>query len=336
MNEKQIETRKSSFAFYKEANKDLKILQCPFCGQKSPALCDSHSVPEFILRNIAGEVGCVDNIYNILDICIQKEKLGVGQAGCFKMICRNCDSQAFQNYEDEISLLKFNKEKHILSEIALKNILRNMYGMMDQMAIYYAVYDKYGISNHFTYASVCLHDLDCYMTEMNQIIDIKIEKGQGDYKIIYKNYLEYIAPIAFQGCFEMKFDCIGELIPILHTEKDDYLRLLHIAIFPLSSKTLVLVFVRDNCYEYSELIKQFKLKNEAEKLDFINYIIFKCSDNFFLSKKINKEVYSREFKRICDPCINNNREIVNANGIKNINSEISQCPNFLKMDIHNI
>lgn len=336
MNERQIKTRKLSSALFKEANKNLKILCCPFCGQKSPVLCNSHSIPEFVLRNIAGEEGYVNNIYNILDVCIQKEELGVGQAGCFKMICINCDSQVFQNYEDENKLLYFNNEKQILNEIALKNILRNMHGMMDQMSIFDLLYDKYGGEENIINANVCLHDLDSYMTEMNQIIDNICDDKQSDYTIIYKNYLEYVTPIAFQGCFEMKFDCNGELIHLSHTDKEDYLRLFHIAILPLSAKTLVLVFIRDKCKEYRKLINQFEKKNDQQKLDFINYIIFKCSDNFFISKRINKEIYTNDFKRICNPNINNNGNFVKAGGIKSINREILKCPNFLKMNLYNL
>jgi hypothetical protein len=336
MNQRQIETRKLSSALVKEANKNLKILCCPFCGQKSPILCDSHSVPEFVLKNIADDKGYVDNIYNILETCIQKEKLGVGQAGCFKMICRTCDSQAFQNYEDENKLLQFYNEQQILNEIVLKNILRNIHGMNDQMSIFNLLHEKYGKEEFINNAYVCLHDLECYMTEMNQIIDNICEKKQSDYTVIYKNYLEYVTPIAFQGCFEMKFDCNGELINISHSDKDDYLRLFHITILPLSTKTLVLVFVREKCKEYHNLISQFNQKNEQQKLEFINYIIFKCSDNFFLSKRINKEIYTDDFKRLCDPIINNNGNIVKAGKLINITSEILKCPNFLLMNLHDL
>lgn len=184
-------------------------------------------------------------------------------------------------------------------------------------------------------ASISLHDLDSYMTEMNQVTD-NICDNKSDYYIIYKNYLEYVAPIAFQGCFEMKFDCKGELVYFKHTEKDDYLRLFHIVIFPLSTKTLVLVYIRDKCNEYRELIIQFEKKDGQEKLDFINYVIFKCSDNFFLSKKISKNIYTKDFKRICNPTINNNGNIVKAGGVKNIDSEISKCPKFLEMNLYNL
>lgn len=70
-------------------------------------------------------------------------------------------------------------------------------------------------------------------------------------------------------------------------------------------------------------------KSEEEKLVFLNYMIFKCMDNFFVSKDIDKSVYTKEFKKICDSTSN----MLFRKGVENISYEIGVCPNFLKMRI---
>lgn len=84
--------------------------------------------------------------------------------------------------------------------------------------------------------------------------------------------------------------------------------------------------------EYSIFIKQFMRKSEEEKVEFLNYIIFKCTDNFFVSKDIDKSVYTNKFKKICDSTSATN-DILFRKGVENISYEIGLCPNFLKMRI---
>lgn len=73
MNKKQIEMRIRNDKFIKEACKDNKIIRCPLCGKKMSCLCNSHSIPEFVLRNISGAEGYVDGNFNILNLCIKKK-----------------------------------------------------------------------------------------------------------------------------------------------------------------------------------------------------------------------------------------------------------------------
>lgn len=333
MNDRQIKCRIKNTEFIKEANKENRVERCLFCGKKNPRLCNSHSVPEFILKNIGGKDGVVNNIYNVLDVCIQKEMLGVGQAGCFKMICQKCDSEAFKSYEDEDLLLEFKEKDSILNEIALKNMLRNMHGMLDQMHILKALYDKTGRKELMLKAYISYRDTEMYFSEMNEIIDNINDSKADDFYVIYKKNFEYVTPLAVQGCFELRFDCLGNVIRIEHGTDSDFLRLLHVAVFPLRNKTLVLVFIRKKCMEeYNVFIEQFMRKSEEEKVEFINYIIFKCTDNFFVSKDIDKSVYTNEFKKICDPTSDVNN-ILLGKGEENVLYEIRVCPNFLKMRI---
>ena len=76
---------------------------CLWCGRKITRFCNSHSVPQCILRNIDTE-GKLDYFNSMVEIPIINADKGIGEAGTFKLLCRECDGKIFQDYENLESL----------------------------------------------------------------------------------------------------------------------------------------------------------------------------------------------------------------------------------------
>lgn len=327
--------------FFKNAKKDNKINKCPICGTDNPVLCNSHSVPRFILENIADK-GIVDYYLGIIESGIEKENLGVNQAGCFKIICRNCDSSIFKDYEDENILLNFSEPQKIMRGIALKNVLRNTYGQLDQLDIYLSLLEKKkvpqkDIDKIKEYLLGSWIDLEYYRREMNRISDIISGDDASEFKIIYHHLLPYIVPIAFQGCFAINQENhqsdsynlkTGELIL-----QKEFIPLLHIAVFPLSEFSLVLMFAMEKEFKDDDFWRFFKAKSDSDKMKIINLFILKFSDNYFLSRKINFQAFNPDFISICKQ-----QAFFNPSQLTEIDiyKEMNICPNFIEMNLKNL
>jgi len=87
---------------------------CLYCKRKNITYCHSHTVPQFVLKNIATE-GTLKTLNAILNLPVQKSESGVANAGVFKLICRECDSKIFNLYEDEKTM-----PKHLVINFYLK------------------------------------------------------------------------------------------------------------------------------------------------------------------------------------------------------------------------
>lgn len=289
--------------FCKEAKQIIEIIKCPICGKDGPRLCNSHSVPEFVLVNISKGLGTVDYVLGITRTGIEKKNLGKGQAGCFRLICKDCDSLIFKDYEGEEKLLKFENPQRITRAIALKNVLKNMHGQLEQLTIYNSLLEKNkvpkkDISLLEQYCQVCISDLDDYHKDMLRIEDMLCGDNISKFRIIYNEHLNYVVPLAFQGCFRLVYDLEGKYINISNNE---FLPLLHIAVLALKNSSIVIMYTHESNSEYEEFINQFESKEIEEKLQIVNYLIFKYSDNYFISKKIDNKLYTSAFVSLCIP-----------------------------------
>lgn len=52
MDEKVIENRKKLWEIIKEARRRSKPSKCILCGKEQTSFCNSHSIPQFVLRAI--------------------------------------------------------------------------------------------------------------------------------------------------------------------------------------------------------------------------------------------------------------------------------------------
>lgn len=94
-----IEATKALNKMIKDSRNQAKQSNCYYCGNDCDSFCNSHTLPAFCLRNIA-QNGKVFYSNTILDLPLLKDDNGVNEAGTFHLICRDCDSKVFQDYEN--------------------------------------------------------------------------------------------------------------------------------------------------------------------------------------------------------------------------------------------
>src|SRR5690606_32710592 len=86
MNEEKVEFRKKQGILLYESRQDAKNKDCFYCGEKQSSFCNSHSIPEFILRNIAVN-GKVYSSNKLISLSFQDEDKGLKNSGTFQLIC---------------------------------------------------------------------------------------------------------------------------------------------------------------------------------------------------------------------------------------------------------
>ena len=116
-----IPVRKQMNELLREAQKDSKPEKCILCGKNQTSFCNSHSVPQMILKNIADN-GKVLQANVLFDLEVLDLDKGVNNSGTFHIICNDCDNKYFNDYENPIALLNKPTDK-MLAEIALKDTL---------------------------------------------------------------------------------------------------------------------------------------------------------------------------------------------------------------------
>ena len=116
-----IEARKTYSKLINKSKQQAKKSECLWCGEKITRFCNSHSLPQCILRNIDTD-GKVDYFNSMLNLPLINSDKGINEAGTFKLLCRECDGKIFQDYENLASLCVRPSET-VLEEIALKNVL---------------------------------------------------------------------------------------------------------------------------------------------------------------------------------------------------------------------
>lgn len=318
-----------------KAMKQYKVNECLLCGQINPQFCNSHSVPQFVLKNIAKE-GHVKTSNELIDIDLLgvfDYKKGINNSGTFHNICRSCDSQVFKDYESEEVLLKHPTDKMLL-EILLKNILYKINKKYREKGVYDYTEDEFGLKP----PTAANHDID-----LNEdIIQLnKIKKSLGIKRYIPFNLffwvnLPYVVPISFQTNFYLYGDLEGNIVNNLYSSNvRDVPQEIIFCVFPLSSSTVVFGFNKKENRKNNVFISQFTKKSLREKLEIINYINLLYNEDYYLSPDINPEIFnnrdlleiSSEFniieRRIGDHRPRINKEFLNA--LKNNNS----IPNLL-------
>lgn len=68
----------------------------------------------------------------------------------------------------------------------------------------------------------------------------------------------------------------------------------HICVFPMQNKTIVMMFIDSEDKRYRKFYKDFNKLSRDAKLGLINYMIFLYSEDMFLSKELPKEVLADE------------------------------------------
>lgn len=287
-----IDARKKMGSFIKEIQQESKPTKCLVCGEEKTSFCNSHSVPRMVLKNIAnnGKVLQANSLVGVEIIDLEK---GVNNSGTFHFICNTCDSKLFQNYEEEEKLIGEPNNK-LLSEIAIKDVLMMLYKRNFERALYSKLNGRGRLKGHETIEYVKSIDQRDYMDELNIYLGIK-DSDESNFKLIYRTILPYKTPIATQTSFVLEYNLDGvQINDIFDMSEDVRIQNIHVSIFPLEESTVILLFYHRRDKNYRSLLHQFHCITEEEKLKWINYWIFKYTENYYFSPLINEEIKNNE------------------------------------------
>lgn len=273
---------------------------CLICKKKCSSFCNSHTVPQFILKNIEengyicqssglilGENNPISDIFK-----------GIKNTGVFKCICNDCDKKYFANYENPYTILG-KPTQIVLREIALKNNLKQIAKKMVEKQIHIYMKENYGKQSPL--AEYCDDDTRDHKKEFLRILKGINGKKEIYYDLVYWNILDYTVPLAYQGKLVLRGDLEGHLINnIATTDSRDFMEAVNIAIFPITGQTVIMMFIDESYSKYHNFIKQFRKLEEKEKLELINYIVFRYDEEYYINKSVyNKIKNEKALKRIC-------------------------------------
>lgn len=293
-----IEVRKEFSSLRKQAREKAKLECCAICGKEVSSFCNSHSVPRFVLNNIAtdGKVLVSNAVieHNILDI-----ESGIKSTGTFRFICNDCDSIIFSTYENPQIISKGINDQ-ILAEIALKNALVQLAKRNEEYAFYHLVEEKYDtFSNIDQLYLTQLLDIKDFDYEKRRYLHI-IENNLTDcFQIIFYKVLPYVTPLAFQSGMSLGRDYYGfEIDDLFDMSPDKRIESLHTCVFPLADCSLVLMFYHKEDHNYDVLQSQLKLLTDEEVLEYINYLIFQNTDSYYFSRSVESSLNNPKLKEL--------------------------------------
>lgn len=295
--EEIINARKFVNDIVKDARKASKHSECLWCGNKA-SLCNSHTIPQFILRNIANN-GKLKPSSSLLNTDIFSADSGINNAAVFHLICRPCDGSIFQDYENE-DAYRMQPTDKLLNQIALKNVLRDIYKHESEVELYKNAKDIAIQKNPFVGLFISIlfdsqseareRDVqDCY--ELYHDIRSYMDNNISGMKTIWFHTLDYVVPIAYQGMIALTTGFDGEVITNHYDFSEDYrVEYLQLVIFPLMTSSVVLLFTDNKNTKYDQFELAMKQLTDEERLKVINYILFLYTEDFFISPSISEEI----------------------------------------------
>lgn len=297
-----IELRKKMGTIQKQARARAKLNKCYICGEKG-GFCNSHSVPRMCLKEIANE-GKVLSANSLIELEVLDIEKGVNNSGTFSIICEKCDATLFRDYESFEALKKQPSDK-MMAEIAIKDTLLQISKRLIERELYSELNKNVGIINLGEMENIHEHDLRDYRSELTNYIEDVNKNTDGSYQVLVCEHLPYKVPIAVQSSIALYKDLDGRIVnDVFSMEKEKVIYDMHLCVFPLKRKSLVLLFYHKKNKKYRKLRNQLNSLSIEGKLQYVNYLIFAYTENYFLHesvkgiikndeniKKLSKETY---------------------------------------------
>ena len=278
-----------------QARQAAKLNYCYYCKKEVSSFCNSHSVPQFCLRRIATN-GKLYYANTLVDLPFLHNEQGVNEAGTFQIICRDCDSKIFQQYEYPAAY-QAEPTGQMLAQIAMKDYLQMIYKCLHAEAFYRILGTELGApANYVEHEQEIISlDLSEYHSSFNRAQIGSLGKHNDWYYLCYYKKLNYAVPIAFQGGIVMVCDFENDVINDIYNMSPDYhTKEIHIAVFPLEQESVIMLFIDTRDKRYRKFYKQLNRLPLEEQLSAINYIIFSYSENVYISKDIDDRVLKNE------------------------------------------
>lgn len=294
-----VEIKKRMNDFLRKCREAAKRETCFYCDKTVESFCNSHSIPKFCLRNIA-HGGEVLTLNLIIDNPFMKHEKGVGAAGTFNLICRDCDSKIFSDYEDPNNYNSIPTQK-MISQIALKNNLKAISKRLLEIEMYNLLETMNNDASEICQAKNYVNNLDLkeYVKGYNKAKKAIEKNSDRDYYVCYYEKLNYVVPIAFQASLALAFDFDGNIINNLYNPSQEYeIKNINISVFPLECESVIIMFIENGDKRYRSFYKQFNKLPLEDKLLALTFIMFAYSEEIYYSKSIEEAVLSSQ--KLCE------------------------------------
>jgi len=284
-----IAAKKQMNGLLKQAKTQAKQDTCYICGNPCTSFCNSHTVPQFCLRNISKD-GKVYYSNTILELPLTKEDKGLNESGTFHLICRDCDSKVFSDYENPDN---YNSKltTRMLAQMEIKNNLKNISKRLIELQLYDLMLGM-EMPNYWVEAKkqVSILDLKEYNTCFKNGLKRNNKPFDGDYYVPIHIELPFTIPIAFQGAIALFNDLEGNQINEIHNLDPNYvIENVYLSVLPLKDKSVLIMFMKSGVKRYSRFFKQMKKLTQLEQLSVLNYIIFAYCEDYFISPDVPKD-----------------------------------------------
>ena len=280
--------------------------KCYFCKKSNIRYCNSHTIPASILRNIAIDGNILTN-NSLVNIPIMDIESGVNNTGTFKLLCRDCDSSIFSDYENNIDSDEIPSQKQ-LGQIALKHCLRNIYKKYEELRLL-ENFEKNRITPLMIKKQIEVFKMDLREHERNYKKAYKtiIKDNENRYLLLFHKVLEYSTKIAFQNQTALFTGFGNKIINNRYNYNKNYqIQPIHICVFPINNKTYIYMFIDREHTRYREFNKTFSRLEEEDQLSVINFILLSLSEEIFISPVIKDLVEN-------DDCL---KEIAGMTGVR--------------------
>ena len=301
LSEEQImQVNKAVSKNFKEARTASKESFCYLCKKTCDGFCNSHSIPQFSLVNIAENGKVADPLQG--EHPSSKDDIGLKKAGTFHIICDNCDNTMFSDYETP-SAYSAPPNNRMLAQIALKNYLQMVSKRRIESNLYDILERDYDNFESVSSGGSTLEedDLREYELKLQYAVKTLKENLSNRYHLCYYKVLDYVVPYATQTALCLITDLEDRLVNNPYLSLAEYrMEYLQVAVFPLEHTTVILLFVESGVKRYRNFIRQLNRLNEEDQLSAINYMIFSYTENVFLNVNTHKTTKANpSFMEVC-------------------------------------
>lgn len=297
---KEADIRKIYSRIARKSRQEAKLNNCYICRKHVSSFCNSHSVPQFILRTIAEDSELLQSSA-IAGIPVADDVKGINNSGVFHLICSECDASYFSEYESP-ELLDGHPSNTMLAQIALKNYLLQISKRLFEQALYANLQKEYHrFENLEDLQLIHKPDLRDYEFSFRRAKKI-IEKGlKSGFRLVYWVRLPYVVPITSQSAIALYKDLNGNIVfNIYDLSPEISTKELHLCVFPLVNSSIVMLFYHRDDRIYCGFERQFMRLNDKEKLEYVNYLIFRYTESYFVAKSLHSFLVSnKNLRELC-------------------------------------
>lgn len=288
-----IQFKKAMSRLNKRAKKEAKPDFCYICDEEMTSFCNSHTVPQFCLREIAVD-GKLLTTASVMGGNLIDAEVGISEAATFKRICNKCDTEYFKLYETP-NALRSSPTPQMLGQIAAKNLLREISKGRIELGLGTALGDEASAKYH---AMTAVKSIDIEEDEKAFKEALRVgrkPRPSNAYHLVYYRLLPYVTPFAFQQMISPIADFTGGVINNSYNPSANYrMEPIHICVLPTKGATAVIMFRSEKAKRYREFERQFRRLEEDARLLAIVKLAFAYSEDVLLSKQLPKQVLSNE------------------------------------------